>query len=219
MVRPRIGRLGGAVGVATQRVGQLRVPAQENDRVGEFDQVAGLAQHGALVANGGPILESVGPQAGRQNFADLLQVAGDNAGRHAHVFEQLGGRTEEAAVHHVGVVRRDEDVAGLEQPRALLLRHLAGAVHLFPKPVLVDRVVHQRFLVAVADQQEAGVRRTFANQREGLRQDVDSFDPLEALVKVELDSWQPVDCDLCKREIPVNTDVGHGKEYLAQKSA
>lgn len=39
---------------------------------------------------------------------------------------------------------------------------------------------------------------------------------LESLVRVELDSWEPAECDLCKHEIPVNTDVGHGKEFLAK---
>lgn len=37
---------------------------------------------------------------------------------------------------------------------------------------------------------------------------------LESLVTVELDSWEAADCDLCKREIPVNTDVGHGKQFI-----
>lgn len=40
---------------------------------------------------------------------------------------------------------------------------------------------------------------------------------LESLVHVELDSWEEAECDLCKRKIPVNTDVGHGKEFLASK--
>ena len=39
---------------------------------------------------------------------------------------------------------------------------------------------------------------------------------LESLVKVELDSWDAADCDLCKSEIPVNTDVGHGKDFIAK---
>jgi len=34
----------------------------------------------------------------------------------------------------------------------------------------------------------------------------------EALVNVELESWEPEACELCKRGIPVNTDVGHGKK-------
>jgi len=34
----------------------------------------------------------------------------------------------------------------------------------------------------------------------------------EALVDIELESWAPEECELCKRGIPVNTDVGHGKK-------
>jgi len=40
---------------------------------------------------------------------------------------------------------------------------------------------------------------------------------LESLLNVELDSWEAADCDLCKREIPVNIDVGHGKDFLSKK--
>jgi hypothetical protein len=39
----------------------------------------------------------------------------------------------------------------------------------------------------------------------------------EALVNVVLDSWEEGECDLCKRGIPINTDVGHGREYLKKK--
>src|SRR3989338_3924826 len=31
----------------------------------------------------------------------------------------------------------------------------------------------------------------------------------EALVDVELESWEAADCELCKKGIPVSTDVGH----------
>lgn len=40
----------------------------------------------------------------------------------------------------------------------------------------------------------------------------------DQLVSVDLDSWDEKDCDLCKRDIPVNTDVGHGKEFLRKKA-
>ena len=40
-----------------------------------------------------------------------------------------------------------------------------------------------------------------------------------SMLSVELDQWPEAECDLCKRNIPVNTDVGHGKEYLAKKAA
>lgn len=41
---------------------------------------------------------------------------------------------------------------------------------------------------------------------------------LESLLCVQLDSWDAAECDLCKRDIPVNTDFGHGKAYLAAKN-
>lgn len=41
----------------------------------------------------------------------------------------------------------------------------------------------------------------------------------ESLVHIDLDSWEAADCDLCKSGIPVNTDIGHGKEFLAKKGA
>ncbi len=37
------------------------------------------------------------------------------------------------------------------------------------------------------------------------------------MLNVQLEQWPEDKCDLCKREIPVNTDVGHGREFLAKK--
>ncbi len=44
-------------------------------------------------------------------------------------------------------------------------------------------------------------------------------DPPEfiSLLTVHLNQWPEADCDLCKKGIPVNTDVGHGKDFLARK--
>ena len=41
----------------------------------------------------------------------------------------------------------------------------------------------------------------------------------ESLLNVQLEQWPAEECDLCKRGIPVNTDVGHGKEFLAKKAS
>src|SRR3989338_2248324 len=35
-----------------------------------------------------------------------------------------------------------------------------------------------------------------------------------SLLNVQLDQWPESDCDLCKRGIPVNTEVGHGKKSV-----
>jgi orotate phosphoribosyltransferase len=40
----------------------------------------------------------------------------------------------------------------------------------------------------------------------------------ESLVTLELDQWSAEECELCERGIPVNTDVGHGKEFLARNT-
>ena len=39
-----------------------------------------------------------------------------------------------------------------------------------------------------------------------------------SLLTVHLDQWPAETCELCAQGIPVNTDVGHGKEFLAKKA-
>ena len=41
----------------------------------------------------------------------------------------------------------------------------------------------------------------------------------ESLAKVHLESWPESECVLCERGIPINIDVGHGREFLSRKSA
>lgn len=38
-----------------------------------------------------------------------------------------------------------------------------------------------------------------------------------SLLTVHLDQWPESECDYCKRGIPINTDVGHGREFLEGK--
>ena len=40
---------------------------------------------------------------------------------------------------------------------------------------------------------------------------------LTALVEMSLSAWEPSECPLCKDGVPINTDVGKGREYLAQR--
>ena len=39
-----------------------------------------------------------------------------------------------------------------------------------------------------------------------------------SLLTVQLEQWPAETCELCKRGIPINTEVGHGKEFLAAQS-
>lgn len=39
----------------------------------------------------------------------------------------------------------------------------------------------------------------------------------QSLVTLHLESWDEGQCELCEKGIPVNTDVGHGKDFKAKK--
>jgi len=41
---------------------------------------------------------------------------------------------------------------------------------------------------------------------------------LHALLELSLDSWSAEECPLCRRGVPVNTQVGKGREFLARQS-
>ncbi|MDP2652287.1 MAG: phosphoribosyltransferase family protein [bacterium] len=40
---------------------------------------------------------------------------------------------------------------------------------------------------------------------------------LFALANVKMEMYEEVSCPLCERGVPINTDVGHGREFLARK--
>ncbi|MBF0519379.1 MAG: phosphoribosyltransferase [Nitrospirae bacterium] len=48
--------------------------------------------------------------------------------------------------------------------------------------------------------------------------DVANPPKLITLINVTLDSWDEADCPLCAKNVPVNTDVGKGREFLAKKA-
>lgn len=41
--------------------------------------------------------------------------------------------------------------------------------------------------------------------------------PFYALAEVKMQSWEEKDCPLCKKNAPINTTVGKGREYLARR--
>ncbi|MBT3260980.1 phosphoribosyltransferase [bacterium] len=38
-----------------------------------------------------------------------------------------------------------------------------------------------------------------------------------SLLEINLQAWEETDCPLCKQNVPINTNVGKGREYLANK--
>lgn len=49
-------------------------------------------------------------------------------------------------------------------------------------------------------------------------EDLSNPPKLFALVNVKLDAWDEAECPLCAQNVPINTDVGKGREYLARKA-
>ena len=43
--------------------------------------------------------------------------------------------------------------------------------------------------------------------------------PFGALVSMEIPMYEEADCPLCKKNIPINTTVGHGQKYLERKKS
>ena len=58
-----------------------------------------------------------------------------------------------------------------------------------------------------------------ANRGGVTREAVGNPDKFVTLVQLDLESWDESECELCEKGIPVNTDVGHGKEFMARKKA
>ncbi len=42
--------------------------------------------------------------------------------------------------------------------------------------------------------------------------------PFSSLAILKAESWEENDCPMCKKGIPINTTVGHGKKYLEEKA-
>ena len=49
-------------------------------------------------------------------------------------------------------------------------------------------------------------------------EDVAEVPKLMALAEVTLDAWDEATCPLCAQGVPINTDVGKGREFLARKN-
>lgn len=43
-------------------------------------------------------------------------------------------------------------------------------------------------------------------------QDIGGVPRFECLVHIQLESWDPAECPLCKQQVPINTSVGKGKK-------
>ncbi len=54
------------------------------------------------------------------------------------------------------------------------------------------------------------------NRGEVTREAVGNPPEFVSLLNLSLEQWPEGECELCEKGIPINTDVGHGKEFLAR---
>lgn len=47
--------------------------------------------------------------------------------------------------------------------------------------------------------------------------DIGDVPGIFSLIELDLEAWDEADCPLCAKGVPMNTDVGKGKEFLARK--
>lgn len=57
------------------------------------------------------------------------------------------------------------------------------------------------------------------NRGEITLKDVANPPKLFALVNIKLNAWDEAECPLCTKNVPINTDVGKGREFLIRKKA
>ncbi len=58
---------------------------------------------------------------------------------------------------------------------------------------------------------------TICNRGGVTKENVGNPPVFDQLLKVHLDSSEESECELCQGNIPVTTDIGHGKDFLARK--
>lgn len=63
-----------------------------------------------------------------------------------------------------------------------------------------------------------GVIACAALVNRGAVKDADVGAPIDALINVTLESFDEPNCPLCKKGVPINTDVGKGRDYLKNRS-
>ncbi len=58
----------------------------------------------------------------------------------------------------------------------------------------------------------------FCNRGGITPEDVGNVPEIFALIDLDFESWDEADCPLCAQRVPINTEVGKGREFLARKA-
>jgi len=131
----------------------------------------------------------------------------------AHHLSDITGRDVYAAYadkdgHDGFVLRRGYD-AIVKGRKTLVVEDLTTTGGSIRKVVEAVRAARANIVGAIA----------ICNRGDVKASDAGNPPVLDALLTVQLEQWPADACELCQRGIPVNTDIGHGKEFLAQKGS
>ncbi len=91
--------------------------------------------------------------------------------------------------------------------RAIIVEDLTTTGGSIKKVVEVARAAGGNVVGAIA----------IVNRGDVTKGDIGNPGEFQSLVRLDLESWDASDCDLCKKGIPINTDIGHGGEFVAKK--
>lgn len=104
------------------------------------------------------------------------------------------------------VIKRGYDKA-IQGKRTLVVEDLLTTGGSLKKVVDAARAAGANIIGAAALANRGGVTK----------EQVGNPEKFVTLVNIHLESWDAAACELCQNNIPVNTDVGHGKEFLEHK--
>ncbi len=106
------------------------------------------------------------------------------------------------------VIKRGYDDV-IKGKRTLVVEDLTTTGGSIKKVVEAARTVGANVVAAVA----------LVNRGNVTKEAVGNPPEFVSMADLELESWDAAECELCANGIPVNTDVGHGKEFMARKKS
>lgn len=104
------------------------------------------------------------------------------------------------------VIRRGYDKL-ISGKRVLIVEDLTTTGGSIKKVVDAARAAGAQVVGAIAIANRGDVSKEAAGEPERF----------ESLVHLELEQWPEAECVLCQRGIPINTDVGHGADFMRKK--
>ncbi len=126
-----------------------------------------------------------------------------------HLTEMIGNQVSAVYADKDGkggfVVRRGYDEL-IKGKRVLIVEDLTTTGGSIRKVVEACRIVGADVVGAIA----------LCNRGEVTSEMVGNPPLFSQLLRMPLKQWSADECELCKRGIPINTDVGHGKEFIAK---